>query len=185
LIGRTRHLLRNSVLVAVLLLLGGGAAYEALSSFAAAAARRAPTSDEQETAAYRLVLLDLYLPMAEHGGPWGAGPGFNTVGKYTSIDNEYLLVWLTRGYIGLASFLLVAGGTLYHLGYAIVHNRQRIDRSLGFTLLGIFLGLLLTISTVFLAMQSLIFFFLIAGWAQALRVYPVGNRQPVFQKVYT
>jgi len=184
-IGRTRHLLRNSVLVAVLLMLGGGVAYEALSSFAAAAALRAPTADEQETAAYRLVLLELYLPMAEHGGPWGAGPGFKTVGKYTSIDNEYLLVWLSRGYVGLASFLLIAGGTLYRLACAIVRKPLPIDRSLGFTLLGIFLGLLFTIATVFLGMQPLIFFFLIVGWAQALGVYPAGIQQPVFEQVYT
>jgi hypothetical protein len=184
-IGRTRNVARSALLVLAVMAVCGGVAYKVLSDYAAEGARRAPTSEEQETAAYRVVMVELYLPLAEAGGPWGSGPSFKTVGKYKSVDNEYLLVFITQGYVGLASFLLLSVGTLNHLMQALRHNPRKVDRAFAYTLLGIMVGLLVTISTVYLGLQTMILFFTIAGWAQAVRVRPPKRVAPVFEQVYT
>lgn len=181
-IGRSRRVLRTAMLVLLVLVVGGGVAYESLASYAAT---KAPTSEEQETAAYRAVLLEDYLPMAEHSGPWGLGPHFQTIGKYESVDNEYLFVALTDGYIGLGSFLILSAGTVYNLTMAAAYNPQRLDRTFAFTLLGFFIGTLVCIATVYLGFQPLIFFFLTVGWAQAIRVRPQRQPYTAFEQVYS
>ncbi len=182
LVGRSRDTLKASLIAFALVFVVGGAAYVTLSHYVST---NAPTSDQQETAAYRAVMIQDYLPMAEHSGLWGLGPRFHVIGKYASIDNEYLLVALTQGYIGFASLLLLIGSTVWTMLTAAIYNPERPDRAFAFTLLGIFVGTLVTIATVYLDYQALIFFFLMMGWAQALRVYPVRDSRPVFQQVYT
>jgi hypothetical protein len=181
-IGRSRRVLRAAVLVVLLMIVCGGVAYEGLIKYAST---NAPTSEEQETAAYRAVLLEDYLPMAEHSGPWGLGPHFPTIGKYKSVDNEYLFVALTDGYIGLGSFLVLCGGTLYNLVMAAAYNPHKLDRAFAFTLLGLFLGTMVCIATVYLGFQPLIFFFMTIGWAQSVRVRDAPKAQVVFEQVYT
>jgi hypothetical protein len=123
--------------------------------------------------------------MAEHSGPFGLGPHFPVIGKYQSVDNEYLFVALTDGYIGLGSFLILCAGTVYNLVMAAAYNPQRLDRAFAFTLLGLFFGILVCIATVYLGLQPLIFFFMTVGWAQSLRVRPVPQPHAVFEQVYT
>jgi hypothetical protein len=182
LIGRSRRVLRTAVLVVLLMIVSGGIAYESLVKYAAT---NAPTSEEQETAAYRAVMLKDYLPMAERSGPWGLGPHFPTIGKYKSVDNEYLFVALTDGYIGLGSFLILSAGTLYNLVMAAAYNPQKLDRAFAFSLLGLSIGILACIGTVYLGFQPLIFFFMTVGWAQSVRVRPAPQPHAVFQQVYT
>ena len=184
-VGQTRRIARNALLVALIMFTAGPIAFKVLTDYAAAGAKNAPTSDEQETAAYRIIMLDLYLPSAEHGGLFGQGKEFPKVGKYISIDNEYLLVWLVQGYVGLGSFLLVSLGTIVILVQTARSNILREDRALAFTLLGIFLAILVDVATVYLGLQPEVFFFLIAGWAQAIRVRPITRTQPVFDRIYT
>jgi hypothetical protein len=181
-IGRSRRVLRTALIVVLCMMVGGAVAYEGLAKYAST---KAPTSEQQETAAYRAVLFESYLPRAEHSGPWGLGPHFPTIGKYKSVDNEYLFVALTDGYIGLTSFLLLCFGTVGSLVAAALYNPEKLDRAFAFTLLGIFLGLCVTIATVYLGFQPLIFFFLIIGWAQAVRVRRAPQPHAVFQQVYT
>ena len=181
-IGRSKRVLRTTLIVFLCMVIGGAAAYEGLTRYAST---KAPTSEEQETAAYRTIMLDSYLPRAEHSGPWGLGPHFATIGKYKSIDNEYLFVALTNGYIGFGSFVLICCGTLVNLTAAALYQPEQVDRAFAFTLLGIFSGLLVTIATVYLGFQPLIFFFLLVGWAQAVRVHRTRQPHAVFQQVYT
>jgi hypothetical protein len=181
-IGRSRRVLRTSILVGVFMIVGGSLAYEGLIKYAAT---NNPTSEEQETAAYRAVLLKDYLPMAEHSGPFGLGPHFPVIGKYQSVDNEYLFVALTDGYIGLGSFLILCAGTVYNLVMAAAYNPRKLDRSFAFTLLGLFFGILVCIATVYLGFQPLIFFFMTVGWAQSLRVRPAPQPHAAFEQVYT
>jgi hypothetical protein len=179
---RSRHVLRTAILVVLLMVAAGGVAYESLVKYAAT---NAPTSEEQETAAYRAVMIKNYLPMAEHSGPWGLGPHFPVIGKYQSVDNEYLFVALTDGYIGLGSFLILSGGTLYNLVMAAAYNPQKLDRAFAFTLLGLFVGILVCLATVYLGFQPFIFFFMTVGWAQTVRVRPAPQPFAVFEQVYT
>ena len=189
LIGRSRRVLRTALIVSVLMVVGGAVAYEGVMGYAAT---HAPSSEEQQTAAYRAKLLENYLPMAEHSGAWGLGPRFPRLGEANSlygvqdsIDNEYLLLALTQGWVGLGTFLLLIGGTVYNLVAAAIANPEKRDRAFAFTLLGIFVGIVLTITTVYLGAQPQIFFFLLIGWSQAVRVRRAPQPHPVFAQVFT
>ena len=87
--------------------------------------------------------------------------------------------------MGLASFCLLAFEAGLRLTTAALMNRRKSDRAFAFSLLGIFIGILLTIFTVFLGNQTYELFFLLLGWSQALRKKPERMGQPVFEHVYT
>ena len=182
LLGRSRRVLRASLAVGALFLIVGPLAYLGLQHYTASAT---PGSAEQETATYRKLLLDNYIPVAEHGGAFGWGQNFPRQEGQNSIDNEYLFVALTQGWVGLLSFCMIALGTLYHLVMAAIYNPSKRDRYFAFSLLGVFLGLLVTIFTVFLGNQPYQLFFLLAGWAQAIRIRPAQQPQLAFKQVYT
>jgi len=182
LIGRSRHILRATLLVVALLIVGGAAAYIGITKYSAT---NAPTSEQQETAQYRAIMIQYYVPMAQHSGPWGFGPHFPRISYLISIDNEYLFLALSQGYIGLGTFLLLCLGTLYNLTWAAIYNPETPDRAFAFTLLGLFVGILVIIATVFLGLQTHIFFFLLIGWAQSLKVRRAPLTQPTFQQILT
>ena len=68
---------------------------------------------------------------------------------------------------------------------AAIYNPTARDRYFAFSLLGIMVGLLVTIFTVFLGNQPYQLFFLLAGWAQAVRVRRVQVVEMAFEHVYT
>jgi hypothetical protein len=130
---------------------------------------------ERETAQYRAQLIENYIPVAEFGGAWGWGHIFPRIGDQSSVDNEYLFVWLMQGYMGLLSFfllLLEAGISLFRVG---LKARLKRDRLFVFSLLGIILGIGVTIATVFLGSQPYELFFLLIGWSQAVRLSDVNK----------
>jgi len=182
-IGRSRRVLRNSILVGSLCLFAGVFGYVGLQNYA-----NAPVaSAEQETASYRAQLLDNYIPVAKQGGAWGWGQSFPRVAGQGSIDNEYLFLALTQGWVGLGAFCLLAAEALRNLIKAIIINPERSDRYFAFSLLGTLIGLLITVFTVFLGNQPYQVFFLLIGWSQALVVpaRKTAAKQMAFQQVYT
>jgi hypothetical protein len=180
-IGHARNIVRRALLVTVLLTVGGGLTYVALKHYVSSA----PTSDEQQTAQYRQQLLDNYIPVAEQGGAWGWGVDFPRVGGQGSIDNEYLFVALVQGWVGLLTFSLIALETLVRMAASALVTPEIEDRTFAFSLLGIYLGMLVTLVTVFLGLQPYQLFFLLAGWSQVLPMRPVRSPQPVFEHVLT
>ena len=180
-IGRARNTLRAAIVFTTLCLVVGPLSYIGFQHYANAPA----TSAEQETANYRSHLLDNYIPVAKQGGPWGWGQDFPRAPGQGSIDNEYLFVALTQGWVGLLSFCALAIGGLYHLILAAIYNPTKRDRYFAFSLLGIFLGLLITVFTVFLGNQPYELFFLLLGWAQAVRVRQAPQPEFQFEHVYT
>ncbi len=184
-VGQTRKVARNALLLVLVMAVSLPVAFKVVSSYAEAGATRAPVSDEQETAAYRIIMVGIYLPSAEHGGFFGQGKDFPKVGKYMSIDNEYLLVWLEQGYLGLGSLLIVSCGTILALIEAIRFRAAEQDRALAYTLLGVFAAMLINVATVYLGLQAEVFFFVIVGWAQTLKVRPAAEPYPSFQQVFT
>ena len=82
-----------------------------------------------------------------------------------------------QGWVGLAVVLrCCALGALWnHLVIAVIYNPTKRDRYFAFSLLGIFIGLLVTIFTVFLGNQPYELFFLLLGWSQAVRVRRRAN----------
>jgi O-Antigen ligase len=183
LIGRARRVGLASVLVAVFLVVGGSVAYVGLKSYANADVPT--TSSEQENAQYRAELLDHYIPVAQAGGAWGWGQDFPRVGGQGSIDNEYLFVALTQGWVGLLAFCMIALETLYYTLYGALYNPTQRDRYFSYSLMGVFVGLLITIATVFLGNQPYQLFFLLAGWSQAARVKRSRQPELMFEQVYT
>jgi hypothetical protein len=181
LIGRSKRTLRTTLLVAASLAVGGAVLYAGLKVYTSG-----PTSSEaQENAQYRQQLLDNYTPVAEAGGAWGWGQDFPRVGGQGSIDNEYLFVALTQGWVGLLCFCMISLESLYHLAYGAIFNPTPRDRYFCFSLIGVFLGILITVFTVFLGNQPYELFFLLAGWSQAVRVKRATRPQLTYEQVYT
>lgn len=183
LIGRARRVMFAAVLVGIFLVVGGSAAYVGLKAYANADSPT--TSSEQENAQYRAELLNNYIPVAKAGGAWGWGQDFPRVGGQGSIDNEYLFVALTQGWVGLLAFCMIALETLYSTLYGALYNPTQRDRYFSYSMMGVFAGLLITIFTVFLGNQPYQLFFLLAGWSQAARVRRSAQPELVFEQVYT
>ena len=180
-IGRSRRVTRTAIMTVLVLIIVGGLAYTGLKSYTAGPT----TSEEQETAQYRQHLLDNYIPIAKEGGPWGWGLEFPRVGGQGSIDNEFLFVALTQGWVGLLAFCLIAGETILHMFASATLASDKSDRYFAWSMLGIFIGLLATSFTVFLGLQPFQLFFLLAGWSQALPTRPKVAEQVSFESVYT
>ncbi|ADW68918.1 O-antigen ligase family protein [Granulicella tundricola] len=164
LIGRAKNLRRAAILVAVIGLGFGSIVYTGLKSYA----NQPTTSDEQQTAQYRQQLLDNYVPTAKAGGAWGWGQDFPRAMGQDSVDNEYLFVALTQGWVGLLSLCLLSAETIVRLVIAIIRCKNKEDCYFALSLLGIFAGMLLTLFTVFLGNQPYEIFFLLCGWSQSL-----------------
>ncbi len=174
LIGRTKRVLRNSLILAFILLPLGAGAYVAAKRYTSG---NVANSEAQQNAQYRAQLLDNYIPVAKEGGAFGWGQDFPQQQGQGSIDNEYLFVWLLQGWVGVISLLLIAGESLVRIVKAAIISSTRADRFFAFSLFGAFVGILLTITTVFLGNQPFQLFFLIAGWAQVLnRTNPEEKR---------
>ena len=182
LIGRARNIRRMTSLFLAVCLVCGPLAYVGMQNYTSATA---PGSAEQETAAYRAKMLDNYIPIAIAGGATGWGKDFPRVWGQDSIDNEYLFVALTQGYVGFFAFSLIGIEAVIDLIAASAHGRTRHDRYFAFSLLGVFVGILVTVFTVFLGNQPYQLFFLLAGWAQALRPRSADAPEFAFRQVYT
>lgn len=182
-VGRTKRVIRNGLITMAILLPLLAIGYVGFKHYASVAT---PSSAEQETAQYRNALLTNYIPVAIKGGAWGWGSKFPRVNGQDSIDNEYLLIALTQGYVGLIALCLIALESVIRLTFAGIHSNSPQDRSFSFSLLGVFCGLLITIFTVFLGNQPYQLFFLLAGWSQVLnRKDKQDDDLPKFEHVYT
>lgn len=180
-IGRAKRPLRAALLVSVFFLVVAPLAYVGLKAYTSG-----PTNSEaQENAQYRQQLLDNYIPIAERGGPWGWGQDFPRAMGQGSIDNEYLFVALTQGWVGLLAFCMICVESLWNLFYAAMYNPGPRDRYFAYSLAGVTIGLALTVFTVFLGNQPLLLFFLLAGWSQAVRVRRSKVPELAFEQVYT
>lgn len=166
LIGRTKHVVRNTLMLMVVMIPAATVGYIGLKAYSSSG--KAPTSEAQQNAQYRSDLLVNYIPVAEQGGWWGWGNDFPRIDGQDSIDNEYLYVALRQGWIGFFSLCLLAADCLVKLAVSGFSSGDPVDRSFAFSLLGVFIGLLITIFTVFLGNQAFQLFFLLVGWSQAL-----------------
>ena len=125
--------------------------------------------EEQENAIYRRELLDNYLPLVWQRPLTGWGiTSYPSVGGQKSIDNEYLLLAVTEGLPGLALFLMISIATCARLLQLLRGATNADDRLLLFTHLGVLVGLLTTVASVYLGLQVQILFYLIVGWIQAM-----------------
>jgi O-Antigen ligase len=174
-IGRAKNSLRQAILVFGLGLVVGIPLFFMFKAYISEPT--AAIGSPQQTAQYRRQMIDNYIPIAEWGGAFGWGNSYPHVGGQDSIDNEYLLVWLLQGYVGLTALLLISVEGTASLVRAGIKARSIRERHFAFTLLGALLGMAFCVYTVWLADQPYQMFFLIIGWSQALHSVDAGNQR--------
>jgi O-antigen ligase len=131
---------------------------------------REATTEEQRNAIYRRQLLTNYEPLVMQHKAFGWGiTTFPAVGGQTSIDNQFLMLAVTEGFVGLGVFLAIAAGTALKLLRMISRPIPQQDRMLAFAHLAFLIGLMTTLTTVYLGEQVVMMFFLFVGWVQAMR----------------
>ena len=199
LIARVGPSRRKAVAVTVALVLfaaGGLIVHQRASSLAQAESAPSRTEatgpdESKASAAYRTRLFEVYEPVAEKGGWFGwSATKFPRDISFWSIDNEYLLLWVTQGKIGIALFLLIIAEGAIALVRAIRGDNRIVDVCFYYCLAGMLGGLVLILTTVFLGGQGLILFFLCLGWIQSLpgpaKLYRGRSAaQFNFRRVYT
>ncbi len=165
--GLTKRPRRSLLLACSMFLILAVPMYRSFSAYSSGP--RQDYGSDRETAQYRQEMIENYFPLAEKGGLWGWGTFHPVVDGQTSIDNEFLRVFLTQGYTGVLSYLLLyleAGYALLRIGLS---TTSRESRHFCFALLGIFLAWIVTLNTVYMGGQSYELFFLLVGWTQALQ----------------
>ena len=174
-VGRTRYRQRALLAIAGVIIIVGIPAASSFYAYASVGRAHAKTAS-QETAAYRMELLDKYVTTALKQPVWGYGR--NTWPKNPtapSIDNYYLLLCLMHGMIALGLLLTI----MVTMTFRLVRFEMRspviypLGSSLGFTLAGIFVVYLVTIATVYMGLQTIPVFAIITGWSEG---YLSGNR---------
>jgi hypothetical protein len=137
-----------------------------LQSYSSVGRSQAVTA-EQETAAYRAELMDLYLP-AVFERPWlGWGMSFPVAPGAPSVDNQFLLVALLRGIVGLALFcliIIVIAGRLFRGAFqrGIDHD----ERMWRLTLFAVQICFAFSLTTVWMGEQVATLFWIMAGWSE-------------------
>ena len=168
-IGRAKNMRRAAIITMLLCAIGGTIGYIKAEQYTAGSIWNAKDI-EQENAIYRRELLDNYKPIVEQGGFFGWGVvDWPRVPGQPSIDNEFLFLQITQGKMGFWTYILLAAEGLLAALMAARRARHRTDVYFALCMLGCVLGLLLTLTTVYMGAQSYPLFFLLMGWSQSLR----------------
>lgn len=157
------------------------------------------TDRDQLNASYRRDLLTTYGPMVDQGGLWGWGTpqvlSDGSVGysrNQTSIDNEYLRVAMSQGYVGASLFVIMLALCIVHLITLCVSLRSREDILFAYCMLGAVLAMAFTLTTVYLGDPMMQIVFLFLGWSMSIRptrsaetqTVPTSASRFAFQKVF-
>ncbi len=133
-------------------------------------AMRQASSEAQRNAIYRRQLLASYAPFVVQRKAFGWGITTTPApGGQVSIDNEYLLLTVQEGFVGLGVFLAIVAGNAVKLVRMIAQPIANDERMLAFAHLAVLIGLTTTLATVFMGGQVVMLFFLFTGWVQAMR----------------
>jgi hypothetical protein len=128
----------------------------------------------EESAAYRHELLERYIEIVEERPLWGWGRNnFPVVDGMSSIDNHYLLLALNYGEYALAAFVSILFWMMVRLlVFSATHHGSTFPGSIALAFLGIYVVIVISISTVWLGLQTVPLLFLISGWSEALILAP-------------
>jgi O-Antigen ligase len=167
-IGRTKRRKATLSLLVVALLVVGIPAGSMFYAYASVGRARAKTPS-QETAAYRMELLDKYVSIAKSRPVWGYGRNtWPRVSGAPSIDNYYLLLWLMHGMVALVLFVSI----ILIMPFRLLRKDMNLPvavppgSSLGFTLAGTFIVYLVTLGTVYMGLQTVPLFAILTGWSE-------------------
>lgn len=156
------------VLVAVLAAVGYG-----FGSKYTSVSRAQATSEEQASAVYRRELLQSYTPVIMQRKAFGWGfTDIPAANGQKSIDNQFLWLAVTQGFVGLGLFLTIAAGSGLRLLMLASRPSPYEDRMLIFAHMAVLMGLLSTLATVYMGEQVVLLFFFIIGWVQGMKPAP-------------
>jgi O-antigen ligase len=160
---------RRLRLVATIAIVGGITLYFGGKAYVAGVGLGSTeNSEEQESAAYRAILIDQYVQIALQKSFWGWGRDkFPTVGGMRSIDNHYLYLTLQQGLVGLCGFaamLVTCVGRL--LKSCVSRSVAPQEREFQATMLGVVVSFAVCISSVFLGGQLYPLLFFCLGWSE-------------------
>jgi hypothetical protein len=182
LIGFARNTRKAFIRFIVLAVLVFAVSYPFVNHYTSGTTATAQVID-QENAVYRRQLIDSYTPVVQAGGLWGWGvTKFPIVNGQNSIDNEYLYLGVTRGYLGVSVFLILIADAIFSLIRTGLRFRNREDRLFAFCMVGVISGVLFAITTVYLDYQMYNMLFLLLGWSQAIGKKRTADL-PVFRQV--
>lgn len=159
---------RAAVAFAVLLVVLGVVAFYVGDRYTAGTRDQAAT-DEQSTAIYRRQLLESYTPVVKERMAFGWGVSdYPAANGQRSIDNQYLWLAVTRGFVGMGLFLIIGAGSGLRLVQLAGRPLCPEDRLLVYAHIAVLLGLMTTFTTVYMGEQVVPLFFLVIGWMQAV-----------------
>lgn len=166
---RTFTLGKATLAFVVVLIVFSAGAYYVGSRYTAVDLNHAKT-EEQRNAVYRRELIQAYIPIIKERKAFGWGmTTLPVINGQQSVDNQYLLVAATQGLTGLGLFLAIvlgSGARLYRLAQKPLGME---DRALVFAHLTVLLGLVISLTTVYLGEQAVLLLFLLVGWIQGIR----------------
>jgi hypothetical protein len=168
-VGLAKNRVRALIFIVVTGLVVGIPAASAFRAYASVGRAHAKTAS-QETAAYRVELMDKYLDFVKQK-PW-LGYGRNTwpqIHSAPSIDNYYLLLSLMHGTVSMGLFVMIMLIMVLRLIRFELSLPVRLPRgsSLGFILAGLFVLYAVTLATVYMGMQAIPMFAIMTGWSEA------------------
>jgi O-antigen ligase len=127
-------------------------------------------TEEQQNAIYRRMLITNYMPLVMERKAFGWGTTtFPAVMGQRSIDNEYLFLAITQGFAGLGLYLMIMAGNAGRLFGMLARPLRQEDKLLVFAHLSVLIGLMVTITTVYMGQQVMMMFFLLTGWVQSIK----------------
>jgi hypothetical protein len=168
-IPRFKNVKVAGVVIFVILAGAGFGVSRYLDNYTNAPANGAMT-EEQSSAVYRKQLLKNYEPIVEAGGwlGWGSLSRPQAAGQ-DSIDNDYMLLQLSQGKLGLYLFVLMAAESIFSAARSAFTFRSLESRLCAFSMLAALVGLFVSLYTVYLGEQVVQVSFLLLGWSQSLQ----------------
>jgi len=182
-VGMSKNIRRSFLIFVVSCAVLGGVVYPVFKKYVQGTFT-STRNEEQRNAVYRAELWKNYTPIVNRNPLWGWGAdAYPYPPMQPSIDDEYLYILVTRGYIGLVIFIIISTDAILRLAWVGLRFAKEENRMFSYCLLGNIAGVLLTIGTVYLGSQVVPMFFLLIGWSQA-----VGQRRldprPQFRQVF-
>jgi O-antigen ligase len=151
------------------------------------------TQEAQASAIYRRDLIRNYMPAVKARKLFGWGiTTYPAMAGQQSIDNQYLMLAVTQGLLGLGLFVVILAASGGRLLWLAAQPMQAEDRGLVFAHLAVLIGLMTALATVYLGEQTQLLLFLLVGWVQGMSPVRVtaGAQGPVsprleFRRVLT
>ncbi len=168
-ITRVKYTKLATVMVVLLLVLGALGAKQYFSKVTSVTDPSQANEELTSSAMYRREMNEIYPKIAEKGGLFGYGVmQVPHVEGMNSIDNHFLLVWLSQGKFGFYLLILICVESLRTATARLWAAQTQEDRVFACSLLAAFATLWITLYTVYMGEQLPQFAFMLMGWGQSL-----------------